>query len=371
MTLTAHLFYFLALLLAGQGLSDSLLTKDAGPRPLELKEVFKLFQIQFNRSYSNPAEYTRRLGIFAHNLAQAQRLQEEDLGTAEFGQTPFSDLTEEEFGQLYGHQRAPERILNMAKKVKSERWGESVPPTCDWRKVKNIISSIKNQGNCRCCWAIAAADNIQTLWRIKTQQFVDVSVQELLDCDRCGNGCNGGFVWDAYITVLNNSGLASEEDYPFQGHQKPHRCLADKYRKVAWIQDFTMLSSNEQVIAGYLAIHGPITVTINMKLLQYYQKGVIKATPSTCDPHLVNHSVLLVGFGKEKGGMQTGTLLSHSRKPRRSTPYWILKNSWGAEWGEKGYFRLYRGNNTCGIAKYPITARVDRPVKKAPVSCPP
>lgn len=171
--------------------------------------------------------------------------------------------------------------------------------------------------------------------------------------------------------VLSSGGLASEEDYPFQGHQKPHRCLADKYRKVAWIQDFTMLSSNEQVIAGYLAIHGPITVTINMKLLQYYQKGVIKATPSTCDPRLVNHSVLLVGFGKEKGDMQTGTLLSHSRKPRRSTPYWILKNSWGAEWGEKGYFRLYRGNNTCGIAKYPITARVDRPVKKAPVSCPP
>lgn len=93
----------------------------------------------------------------------------------------------------------------MAKKVKSERWGESVPPTCDWRKVKNIISSIKNQGNCKCCWAMAAADNIQTLWRIKTQQLVDVSVQELLDCDRCGNGCNGGFVWDAYITVLNNS----------------------------------------------------------------------------------------------------------------------------------------------------------------------
>lgn len=49
--------------------------------------------------------------------------------------------------------------------------------------------------------------------------------------------------------VLSSGGLASEEDYPFQGHQKPHRCLADKYRKVAWIQDFTMLSSNEQGMA--------------------------------------------------------------------------------------------------------------------------
>ncbi|GAB1302047.1 Cathepsin W [Apodemus speciosus] len=386
----------------GQGLSDSLLTEDAGPRPLELKEVFKLFQIQFNRSYSNPAEYTRRLDIFAHNLAQAQRLQQEDLGTAEFGETPFSDLTEEEFGQLYGHQRAPERIPNMAKKVESEEWGESVPPTCDWRKATNIISSIKNQVSvptqfvpiyhkewadevkaltpspspstqekCACCWAMAAADNIQALWRIKHRRSVDVSVQELLDCDRCGNGCNGGFVWDAYVTVLNYSGLASEEDYPFQGHQKPRRCLADKYKKVAWIQDFTMLPRNEQAIARYLAVHGPITVTINKELLQHYQKGVIKATPSSCDPWHVDHSVLLVGFGKEKRGMQTGTVLSHSRKPRRSTPFWILRNSWGDGWGEKGYFRLYRGNNTCGITKYPVTALVGLPVKKPPISCPP
>ncbi|XP_038186839.1 cathepsin W [Arvicola amphibius] len=371
MTLTVHLSYFLVLLAAGQGRSDSLL-KDAGPRPLKLTEVFKLFQIKYNRSYSNEAEYARRLDIFAYNLAQAQRLQEEDLGTAEFGETPFSDLTEEEFGQIYGHKRAPERIPNMVKKAGSEKWGGPVPPSCDWRKATNIISSVKNQENCRCCWAIAAADNIEALWRIKHSQPVEVSVQELLDCDRCGNGCQGGFVWDAYMTVLNYSGLASKKDYPFQGRPSPHGCLAKKYKKVAWIQDFTMLKRNEQVIAGYLATYGPITVTINMKLLQGYQKGVIKATHTNCDPQHVDHSVLLVGFGREKEeGIQSGTVWSQARKPRRSVPYWILKNSWGAKWGEKGYFRLYRGNNSCGITKYPITAHVDHPVKKSPISCPP
>ncbi|KAM9079598.1 cathepsin W [Megaptera novaeangliae] len=376
MSLTVHLSYLLALLVAGlaQGIKGSLRGQEPGPQPLELKEVFTLFQIRYNRSYSHPAEHARRLDIFARNLAKAQQLQEEDLGTAEFGVTPFSDLTEEEFGQLYGHQRVAGEAPSVSQKVGSEEWGQSVPPTCDWRKKAGIISSIRNQQDCNCCWAMAAADNIEALWAIRYHQSLEVSVQELLDCDRCGNGCKGGFVWDAFITVLNNSGLASDKDYPFKGNSKTHRCLAKKHKKVAWIQDFIMLQPCEQSIARYLATQGPITVTINMKLLQQYQKGVIKATPTTCDPQLVDHSVLLVGFGESKSveGRQAEAISSRSHPhPRYSIPYWILKNSWGANWGEEGYFRLHRGSNTCGITKYPFTARVDKPVKKHQVSCPP
>lgn len=127
-------------------------------------------------------------------------------------------------------------------------------------------------------------------------------------------------------------------------------------------------------MARHLATEGPITVTINMTLLQQYQKGVIKATPTTCDPTQVDHSVLLVGFGKTKlvEGRQgkAASFGSHAR-PRRSMAYWILKNSWGPQWGEEGYFRLHRGSNTCGITKFPVTARVDKPKKQHQVSCPP
>ncbi|XP_036991291.2 cathepsin W [Artibeus jamaicensis] len=363
----------LALLVAGlvQGIGG----QDPGPRPLELKEVFTLFQIQYNRSYSNPAEHARRLDIFARNLARAQQLQEDDLGTAEFGVTPFSDLTEEEFGQLYGNQRAAGRAPNVDRKVGSGERGESVPSTCDWRKARNIISSVRNQKSCKCCWAMAAAGNIEALWAIKHKMSVEVSVQELLDCDRCGNGCSGGYIWDAFITVMNNSGLASERDYPFRGEARAHKCQAEKYKKVAWIQDFIMLPENEQGMARYLATEGPITVSINMQLLQNYKNGVIRPAPGTCDPQHVDHIVLLVGFGKTKSGerRQTEAVLSQSKpRPRHSTPYWILKNSWGAQWGEEGYFRLHRGSNACGITRYPLTALVDTPVKKRhTISCPP
>ncbi|KAM7086225.1 cathepsin W isoform 1-T1 [Molossus nigricans] len=397
---TVLLSCLLVLLVAGlaQGTKDSFRVQDPGPRPLELREVFTLFQIQYNRSYSNPAEHARRLDIFARNLAQAQRLQEEDLGTANFGVTPFSDLTEEEFGQLYGNQRADGKAPSVDRETASDEWEGSVPSTCDWRKAPGVISSVKYQENCLCCWAMAAAGNIEAQWAIKRKESVEVSVQgmagrglmcasgglgpgawsltlsllapELLDCGRCGDGCRGGFVWDAYITVLNNSGLASEKNYPFQG-VVGKKCQAKKYKKVAWIQDFIMLSDNEQKIAWYLATEGPITVTINMKLLQQYKNGVIRATPTTCDPQHVNHVVLLVGFGKTKSVEQRrAKAVSSQSHSRQSTQYWILKNSWGANWGEEGYFRLHRGSNACGITKYPITARVGKPDQKQRVSCP-
>ncbi|XP_074130954.1 cathepsin W [Sminthopsis crassicaudata] len=350
--LSSQLFCLLGLLAMGS------LAWNTFPRPgqsfhsllpvtQDLRERFKAFQIQYNKSYPDAAEQEHRFKIFADNLARAQQLTEEHQGLAQFGMTQFSDLTEEEFRWLY----QPSRPSYSEPRVKTggyPRLQRLKTRSCDWRKA-GVLNPVRDQKNCNSCWAIAAVGNVEALWAIKYQQHFNLSVQELLDCRCCGQGCEGGFVWDAYTTILKQSGLAEEQDYPYRP-QLSNGC--QKKIKKAWIHDFLMLLKEENYMAQYLAENGPITVSINAVLLQSYTKGVIKPGHN-CDPEYVDHVVQLVGFGQI-----------------HNFTYWILKNSWGSHWGERGYFRLTRGNNACGITKYPLTAVLKGKSRALQMRCP-
>ena len=101
------------------------------------------------------------------------------------------------------------------------------------------------------------------------------------------------------------------------------------------MSDWKAVSTDEAVIASTLAAVGPLSVVLNAQKLQFYKKGVY--SPMFCDAKKLDHAVLLVGYGTD------------------GKDYWTVKNSWGAKWGEDGYFRIKRGSDTCGIASHVTT----------------
>ncbi|XP_015275756.1 PREDICTED: cathepsin W-like [Gekko japonicus] len=306
----------------------------------EMTQMFQDFMIQYNKSYKSPEEMHHRFKVFEQNLKASRELQASELGTAQYGVTQFSDLTESEFKTMFGIPQPiePPIVNRLAKSPKAQ----NPPSSCDWRKF-GAITEVKKQGSCRSCWAFAAASNIEALWNIHRHSPRNVSVQELVDCT--SHGCSGGYVWDAFLTVINRSGLSSSKLYPYAG--KDQRCQQYRRRQVTGIEGYEILPREERDLAEIVASQGPITVLFNMKALQQYKNGVIWRTSQDCSKEHLDHFALVVGYGQ---------VPKQHESPAKQ--YWIIQNSWGKRWGEKGYFRLHRGDNTCGVAMFAVTAVV-------------
>uniref|UniRef100_A0A8C3SJ64 Cathepsin W n=1 Tax=Chelydra serpentina TaxID=8475 RepID=A0A8C3SJ64_CHESE len=257
--------------------------------------MFKDFMIQFNRTYRNPTEQRRRFGIFTRSLFAARRLQETELGTGQYGVTRFSDWTDEEFRGMF--RSPPPPTMRLAPRPPRKK----PPRSCDWRKA-GAVTAVKNQGEkCQSCWAFAAVANIESLWNIHFHQPRNLSVQEVLDCSWCGAGCKGGYVWDAFTTVLHKRGLISEAAYPYTGRQETCPNLKE-YGPAAYIQGFQTLPRDEEEIAAHVATKGPITVTLNSAAMKYYKKGISQPLVKSCSPDQVDHVALLVGYGDGEWG---------------------------------------------------------------------
>ncbi|KAM3200112.1 hypothetical protein P3L10_032473 [Capsicum annuum] len=188
----------------------------------------------------------------------------------------------------------------------------------DWRK-KGVVTGIKDQGQCGCCWAFSVVAATEGINKIKTGKLISLSEQELVDCDTSSNmGCEGGLMDDAFKFIIKNHGLTTESNYPYEE------------------TDGTCKTGKESNHAAKITTNQPVSVAIdaNASDFQFYSSGVFTGE---CGTEL-DHGVTAVGYGETSDGME----------------YWLVKNSWGTGWGENGYIRMQRNidaeEELCGIA---------------------
>ncbi|KAK2838579.1 hypothetical protein Q7C36_013393 [Tachysurus vachellii] len=305
---------------------------------VDLLMQFKDFMVKYNRTYASQDEAEKRLGIFQQNLKTAQTLQALDQGTAEYGVTKFSDLTEDEFRIIYLNPMLSQWSLQKQMKPAAPV-SKAAPDSWDWRD-HGAVSSVKNQGFCGSCWAFSVTGNIEGQWFKKTGQLMSLSEQELVDCDKLDQACGGGLPSNAYEAIENLGGLETEADYSYTGHKQ--KCDFFSGKVAAYINSSVELPKDENDIAAWLAENGPVSAALNAFAMQFYRKGVSHPLRILCNPWMIDHAVLLVGYGERNG-----------------VPFWAIKNSWGEDYGEKGYYYLYRGSSLCGINKMCSSAVVN------------
>jgi inhibitor of cysteine peptidase len=181
-------------------------------------------------------------------------------------------------------------------------------------------SPVKNQGSCGSCWSFATEASFEAVVNIWDNVIRDFSEQWLVNCDNGANGCSGGTY--AYKMFVNTGGVY-ETELPYKG--KDGTC-ATTYTYHEKAKTYGTVTNDVTKMKQALYDYGPMYVSICAgSNLQAYKSGVITKTDGTS----TNHGVVLCGWNDTDG-------------------CWIIKNSWGASFGEKGYFRIKYGLSAVG-----------------------
>lgn len=223
------------------------------------------------------------------------------------------------------------------------------PQNFDWRE-HGVVSRVRDQGECGSCWAITIAGALEGIFYWINRKTVHFSEQELIDCSTKDYGCEGGWFETAldYISQKKSQRWLSEyNQYPYKGRQMQCAHVTSdlaSYGKIIEIVGRSRLPENkEDMLKEALVTRGPIPIAIEVpNSLYLYSNGIFQnydPTASAGSAANLNHAVLLMGYGVDEA--------TH-------LPYWTIKNSWGEDWGESGYFRILRGRNECGIGAYSV-----------------
>ena len=216
-----------------------------------------------------------------------------------------------------------------------------VPNSVDWRE-HDVVTHVKNQGGCGSCWAFSTTGSVEGAYAIKHHKLYNISEQQLVDCsnNEGNHGCMGGLMDNGFQYIIDNNGICSEDEYPYNATDD--MCQSDNCNNVLKITNYSDVQQNNEHILKMAVAKQPVSVAIqaNISSFQLYKRGIYQDTE--CGNQL-DHGVLIVGYGRDK---------------LYDLDYWIVKNSWGVDWGDNGYINILRNykdsdSGMCGIAMQP------------------
>lgn len=226
-----------------------------------------------------------------------------------------------------------------------ERW-----PQC--------FSSVYDMGNCSASWAIAVAGSVTNRLCISNPEntALELSAQQLLSCERkFGNGCEGGML-DMVWSYIKQEGLVSSTCFPYKanGTTPCSYCNEEEPKQLASICRLSTADS----IRREIFLNGPVVAPVTlMNDFLVYRSGIYQETRTATqlvdlDRQRQLHAVKVIGWGAEETS---------------GREFWIIENSFGKEWGEKGYAKIELSKGREGIllsefafAGTPVNPKVHR-----------
>ncbi|XP_054163590.1 procathepsin L-like [Oppia nitens] len=308
-------------------------------------EEWESFKVKHGKQYTDQSEENFRLKVFMenkHRIAKHNNRAANGLKGYSLAMNQFGDLLSHEFTALMNGFKKSYRTDSYNGSSYLSPHNVMVPASVDWRD-KGYVSEVKNQGQCGSCWSFSATGALEGQHYRKYGKMIELSEQNLIDCSHSygNNGCEGGLMDNAFAYIKDNHGVDTEGSYPYEAKDK--KCRYKARNVGATDTGFVDISEgDENKLKEAVATVGPVSVAIDAshESFQFYSKGVYDE--AECSSTELDHGVLVVGYGTSPA----------------SEDYWIVKNSWGTQWGDEGYIKMTRNkDNQCGIASsasYPL-----------------
>ncbi|XP_047323513.1 thiol protease aleurain-like [Impatiens glandulifera] len=300
---------------------------------------FARFATRYGKRYGTADDINLRFSIFSENLKMIRSHNKKRLSYT-LAVNEFADLSWEEF-----HRSKLGASQNCSATIRGNHrlTDDILPNVKDWRDA-GIVSPVKNQGGCGSCWTFSTTGALEAAYTQAFGKGISLSEQQLVDCAGTFNnyGCNGGLPSQAFEYIKYNGGLDTEEAYPYTAVDGKCKFSSENVG-IQVVDSVNITLGAEDELKHAVGTVRPVSVAFEVvNSFRFYKKGVYTSGNCGKTPMDVNHAVLAVGYGIEN-----------------EIPFWLIKNSWGGDWGDNGYFKMELGKNMCGVAtcaSYPIVA---------------